>query len=268
MNYQKTVNFIKSKIGAPPQIGMILGSGLSILSDKIKNPVKIPYSEIPGFKNSTAPGHGGALVFGTLFGKNVMCMTGRFHYYEGYSPSDIVYPIRVMKLLGARLLIITNAAGGINAGFDAGDIMVIRDHINLTGANPLIGPNDGGFGERFPDMMAAYAPKYRVLAKKAAENAGIPIKEGVYIGLTGPSFETPAEIKAFRIWGADSVGMSTVFEAIAAAHCSLDTLGLSFIANKAADLTDEKLSGDDVIKTGREHAAKLEKLIEEIFKLL
>jgi purine-nucleoside phosphorylase len=220
--------------------------------------------DIPGFARSTAPGHKGRLVFGTLSGKTVVCMQGRFHYYEGYSMQDIVFPIRVLKLLGIKALIITNAAGGVNTSFSVGDLMLITDHINFLGINPLIGPNAEEFGPRFCDMGKTYTPALRELAKKAASVCGLTLKEGVYIACTGPSYETPAEIRAFRTLGADAVGMSTVPEAITASHCSLPVLAISLITNMAAGVLDQTLSGEEVIEIGNKKAGELQALVKEV----
>ena len=264
----KAVEFIKEKISLTPEIGIVLGSGLGGLAEKIENPEYIDYKDIPSFPISTAPGHKGRFVFGKLSGKSVVCMQGRFHYYEGYSTQQIVMPIRVMKLLGVKTLILTNAAGGINLGFNVGDIMAITDHINLTGTNPLIGKNDERFGERFTDMSYTYTPSLIELASKTAEELGIELKKGVYLGLTGPSYETPAEIKAFRTLGADTVGMSTVFEVIAASHCKMDILAFSLVTNMAAGVLDKKLSEEEVLTIGAQKGEQMQKLIAKTVERL
>ena len=265
---EKAASFIKSKIDTVPEIAIILGSGLGSLAEKIENPIIIDYKDIPSFPVSTAPGHKGRLIIGMLSGKNVLCMQGRFHYYEGYSTQQIIMPIRVMKLLGVKTLILTNAAGGINLGFSVGDIMAITDHINLTGTNPLIGKNDERFGERFCDMSYTYTPSLVSLAQKTAEELGIELKTGVYLGLTGPSYETPAEIRAFRTLGADTVGMSTVFEVIAAAHCGFDILAFSLVTNMAAGVLDKKLSESEVLEIGARRGNDMQKLIAKIVERL
>lgn len=260
----KAVEFIKSKITGDFEIGIILGSGLGTLGEKIENSQYVDYKDIPNFPVSTAPGHVGRFVFGTLNGKKVMCMQGRIHLYEGYEVQNVVMPIRVMKMMGVKKLIVTNAAGGINESFDVGDIMVITDHINFTGKNCLIGKNDDEFGCRFPDMSFAYAPKLREVAFNCAEKLNMKLQQGVYIGCTGPSYETPAEIRAFRIMGADTVGMSTVQEVIAANHCGIDVLGFSLVSNKAAGLSGERLTEEEVLTIGRQKSEEMQKLITEI----
>lgn len=258
---EKAAEFIKSKIDGDYEIGIICGSGLGGLCDKVENPVYINYADIPGFPVSTAPGHIGRFVFGVLSGKKVVCMQGRVHYYEGYSPESVVMPVRVMKLLGVKKLIVTNAAGGINESFNVGDIMLISDHINFTGTNPLIGKNDDRFGVRFPDMSFAYSPILRETAIKCAEKMELSLREGVYIGCSGPSYETPAEIRAFRTLGADTVGMSTVMEVIAANHCKMEVLGFSLVANKAAGMSGNRLTEQEVIDIGKQKATVMQKLV-------
>ncbi len=255
---------IASRLNGTPDVGLILGSGLGGIADQIEDSVCIPYGEIPHFACSTAPGHAGRFVAGRLGGKAVICMQGRLHFYEGHSMQDIIFPIRVMKLLGVRSLVVTNAAGGVNTGFEVGDLMLIEDHINLMGTNPLIGPNDGEFGPRFCDMTYTYTPALRRAAEEAAERLGIPLKKGVYLGCTGPSFETPAEIRAFRVLGADAVGMSTVPEVIAASHCGLQVLAFSMITNMAAGVLDQPLTEEEVIEIGAKKGAQLQALITEI----
>lgn len=261
---EKAVEFIKSRIKDNYEIGIILGSGLGTLGEKIENSQYVDYADIPNFPVSTAPGHIGRFVFGTLNGKNVMCMQGRIHLYEGYEVSSVVMPIRVMKMMGVKNLIVTNAAGGINENFDVGDIMVISDHINFTGKNCLVGKNDDRFGCRFPDMSFGYAPALREIAFNCAEKLGMKLQQGVYIGCTGPSYETPAEIRAFRIMGADTVGMSTVQEVIAANHCGIDVLGFSLVSNKAAGLSGERLTEEEVLTIGRQKSEEMQTLITEI----
>ncbi|WP_442854508.1 purine-nucleoside phosphorylase [Bacillus sp. SJS] len=241
--------YIQKKIGQAPEIGLILGSGLGVLADEIEEPVKIPYGEIPGFPVSTVEGHAGQLVYGKLRGTTVIAMQGRFHFYEGYDMQKVVLPVRVMKQIGVKTLIVTNAAGGINEGFEPGDLMLISDHINNMGTNPLIGPNDKEFGVRFPDLSQAYSRDLRALAKETANELNIKVQEGVYVANTGPVYETPAEIKMLRVLGGDAVGMSTVPEVIAARHAGLDVLGISCISNMAAGILDQPLSHDEVIET-------------------
>ena len=266
--YTKAVEFIKSKISVTPQIGLILGSGLGGLAERMDAPQALDYKDIPGFLSSTAPGHAGRLVFGSLSGRPVVCMQGRFHLYEGYDVKDIVFPIRVMKLLGVETLILTNAAGGINIDYNVGDLMVINDHINFTGENPLVGANDPIFGTRFPDMSKAYDPALRELVKEAVCGVDIRLREGVYLACKGPSYETPAEIRAFRIWGADAVGMSTVPEVIAANHCGMKVLALSLITNMAAGVLDKPLTEQEVIEIGNKKSGELQKLVRNLLEIV
>lgn len=246
---QQSVNFIKKKTGLKPKTGIILGSGLGMLACEITDRVCIPYSDIPNFPVSTVEGHAGQLVFGNLQGKTVVAMQGRFHYYEGYSPKEVVYPVWVMNRLGVDTLIVTNAAGGINLDFSAGDLVIIKDHINLTGTNPLLGPNPDELGPRFPDMSEAYKSELRELAKRVAVKQGVGVKEGVYGQLTGPSYETPAEIRYLRTIGVDQVGMSSAWEVIAANHAGMKVLGISCITNMAAGVLPQKLSHAEVMET-------------------
>lgn len=246
---QNSANYIKSKIGVNPKIGLILGSGLGVLAEEINNATTIPYSEIPDFPVSTVEGHAGQLVIGELEGKTVVAMQGRFHFYEGYSMEKVTFPVRVMKLLGVEQLIVTNAAGGVNETFNAGDLMLITDHLNMMGTNPLIGPNDSNFGDRFPDMSTAYCKELRSVAKGVASKLNIPLQEGVYAGNTGPTYETPAEVRMLRTLGADAVGMSTVPEVIVARHSGLKVLGISCISNMAVGILDQPLTHDEVMET-------------------
>lgn len=241
--------FLQKQYQQVPSLGFILGSGLGILADEIENPLKIKYDQIPHFPVSTVKGHVGQLVFGQLNGKEVVMMQGRFHYYEGYSFQEVAFPVRVMKQLGVETLVVTNAAGGINEQYTPGDFMLIADHINLMGGNPLIGPNIEQFGDRFPDMSEAYNQELRGLAKTIAKRMEMKVQEGVYVGNTGPVYETPAEVKMARILGGDAVGMSTVPEVIAARHARLKVLGISCISNMAAGILDEPLTHEEVIET-------------------
>lgn len=256
--------FLRDRLPAAPQVGLVLGSGLGGLADRLENPVYIPYSEIPGFVVSTAPGHAGRFVAGQLAGKQVLCMQGRLHFYEGHSMEDIVFPVRVMKELGIEALILTNAAGGVNLEFSVGDLMIIEDHINFMGRNPLTGPNDEEVGPRFCDMTFAYTPALRELALKVAAEQGVAVRTGVYLGYMGPSYETPAEIRAFRNLGADAVGMSTVPEVIAASHCGLPVLAISLITNMAAGIEKKKLSGYEVIAIADRRAQVLQNLVQGV----
>ncbi|WP_455661288.1 purine-nucleoside phosphorylase [Pradoshia sp.] len=241
--------FILEKAGQKPELGLILGSGLGVLADEIENPIAIPYNEIPHFPVSTVEGHKGQLVIGTLSGKIVAAMQGRFHYYEGYSMQEVTFPVRVMKAMGMSHILVTNAAGGVNESFKPGDLMIIADHINYMGANPLIGPNEKDFGPRFPDMSSAYTKELVKLAEDIAQKENINVKKGVYIGFTGPTYETPAEVRMARILGGDAVGMSTVPEVIVAAHGGMKVLGISCITNMAAGILDQPLSHEEVIET-------------------
>ncbi|MBE5814900.1 MAG: purine-nucleoside phosphorylase [Clostridiales bacterium] len=232
------------------EIGVILGSGLGEYVNALDDATSVSYEDIPGFPVSTAPGHEGRWCCGTLHGKRVCMMQGRFHSYEGYSMEDVTLPIRVMKLLGVETLIVTNAAGGVDETFTPGDLMLIDDFINLSGKNPLTGPNLGDFGVRFPDMTHAYDRKLQKLAREVAEGLGLELKHGVYCWLNGPTYETPAEIRMTRILGADAVGMSTVPETIVARHSGIKVLGISCITNMAAGILDQPLSHIEVMETG------------------
>lgn len=247
---EQTIEFIQKITNIKPEIGIILGSGLGTMANEIEG-VKIPYSEIPNFCTSTIEGHAGQLVIGYLEGKKVIAMQGRFHFYEGYDIRDVVMPVRVMNKLGVEKLIVTNAAGGVNKDFRPGDLMLIEDHINFMGANPLVGKNNSEFGVRFPDMSEAYKKHLIEVAEKKAEELGIAIKKGVYIACSGPSYETPAEIRMFRSWGADAVGMSTAPEVLVANHAGVHVLGISCITNMAAGILNQPLSHEEVIATSR-----------------
>lgn len=262
---ENSAQFLKEKSPTVPEIGLILGSGLGVLADEIEDPIKVPYDQIPAFPVSTVEGHAGQLVFGTLQGKSVVAMQGRFHFYEGYSLDKVTFPVRVMKELGVTTLVVTNAAGGVNETFEPGDLMIITDHLNL-GGNPLIGPNDSKFGPRFPDMSEAYTKELRSLAKNVANELNINIKEGVYVGMTGPSYETPAEIRMLRTLGGDAVGMSTVPEVIVARHSNMKVLGISCISNMAAGILDQPLTHDEVIETTEKVKADFLSLVKQIVK--
>ena len=247
---QEAAAYVRSALdGRRPEIAITLGSGLGDLAERLDAPLTIPYKEIPHFPVSTVSGHKGQFVCGKLGGKEVLCMQGHFHYYEGYDLKQVTMPVRVMKLLGIDSLLVTNAAGGINTGFHAGTLMLIEDHLNLTGENPLIGENLDAFGDRFFDMTVAYDKEYRTLAKATAEELNIPLATGVYAWLTGPNFETPAEIRYLRTIGADAVGMSTVPEVLVARHSGIRVLGISCITNLAAGMTDNTLSHEEVKET-------------------
>ncbi len=265
---EDTLEFIKGKINNfSPEIGIILGSGLGELADKYCD-ISISYNDIPNFIKSTVKGHKGRLVFAEISGKKVVMMQGRNHYYEGHTMKEITYPVKVMKKLGVKTLILTNAAGGVSKKMKAGDLMLITDHINFMGANPLVGPNDETLGERFPDMTEIYKKKLIELAEKCAKDLGINIKEGIYFANSGPSYETPAEIRMAGMLGADAVGMSTVPEAIVANYCGLNVLGISCISNSASKSGGDKLSHEDVIETTNKVKEKFKKLIVNIIEKL
>jgi len=261
---KEAARYIEEKIAIKPEIGLIMGSGLGVLGDYIEQPVTIHYDDIPHFPVSTVEGHAGELVIGTLSGRNVILMRGRFHMYEGYGAEITAFPVRVMKALGVFSLLVTNAAGGVNLAYEAGDLMIISDHLNLTGKNPLIGPNDDELGVRFPDMSEAYSKRLRAIAKEAAASRGVKIQEGVYAGLLGPTYETPAEIKMLRVLGADAVGMSTVAEVIAARHSGIEVVGISCISNMAAGILDQPLSHAEVIETTERVKAQFLSLVQEL----
>ncbi len=246
---KESAEVIRSKMGESPKIGLILGSGLGILAEEIEDAVKIPYGELPHFPVSTVEGHKGQLVIGKLANKNVIAMQGRFHFYEGYALNEVTFPVRVMKELGVDKIIVTNAAGSVNTSFEPGDLMIIEDHINFMFNNPLIGPNNEQLGVRFPDMSSAYSKDLIAKAKEVGEKLNIPLKKGVYMGLTGPTYETPSEVKMLRLLGADAVGMSTVPEVVVANHGKMDVLGISCITNMAAGILPQPLSHDEVIET-------------------
>lgn len=263
---RESVDFIKRKAGFRPEIGLILGSGLGIIAAEVEDRKTIHYAEIPNFPISTVEGHEGQLVFGHLAGKQVMLMQGRFHFYEGYSIEQVVFPVRVMHMLGIQTLIVTNAAGGVNQNFAAGDLMLITDHINMMGANPLIGPNYDDLGPRFPDMSEAYNKELLGIAEKVAGSEGLNYQKGVYVGLTGPSYETPSEIKYLRVIGGDAVGMSTVPEVIVANHAGMKVLGISCITNMAAGVLPKKLSHDEVMETADRVRDQFITLVKGILK--
>ena len=242
-------DYIRAQVRLQPKIGLILGSGLGDYADTLEDAVKIPYSQIPNFPVPTIPGHSGALVFGRKQGREVVVMQGRIHYYEGLSQQEITLPIRVLAALGVKTVVLTNACGGVNLSFAPGDLMLISDHINYSGANPLMGPNLDAFGPRFPDMSDLYTASLRKAIREKAEAAGIPLREGVYAMYSGPNFETPAEIRMFRILGADTVGMSTVPEALVAGHCGMNVVGVSCVTNMAAGVLPVKLTHEEVTET-------------------
>ena len=247
-----------------PRIGLVLGSGLGAFADSLADSARIPFSEIPAFPRSTAIGHAGQLVIGKAGSVPVAVMQGRVHLYEGYSAQQVAFPMRVFGRMGIRAVILTNAAGGINLNYQQGALVLIRDHINLQGTNPLVGPNDDRFGVRFPDMTHAYAKDYRALAREEAAKLGMTLHEGVYAALLGPSYETPAEINYLRIIGADLVGMSTAFEVIAARHMGIKVLAISCVTNMAAGILDQPLSHQEVMETGERVRSSFEALLRAV----
>ena len=246
------------------EIGLILGSGLGDYADCFDNPRTLDYTEIPGFPHSSVPGHRGRFVVGERFGKTVITMQGRFHFYEGYAPAMLALGVRTMRRLGVGKLLLTNAAGGVDLCFSPGDLMLITDHINFARVNPLIGPNDDAYGVRFPDQSNVYDRALREKAAAIAEESGIPLREGVYMMFPGPTFETPAEIRMARLMGASAVGMSTVPEAIAASHCGMRLLGISLITNMAAGILDQPLTHEEVQATAAVASARFTALVDRI----
>ena len=263
---ESAVSYIKTKIGDfKPDIGMILGSGLGELADEYCE-ISIPYSEIPGFEVSTVAGHKGRLVFAEINGKKVVMMQGRFHFYEGHPIQKVVFPVKVMKKLGVETLFITNASGGVNPNFRPSDLMIITDHINCMGVNPLVGANDDSMGERFPDMSEVYNADYVELVRKIGDKLGIDLQEGVYMALPGASYETPAEVRMARILGADAIGMSTVPEAIVAVWAGMKVIGISCICNSAAGVSGVVVSHEDVIRAANIAKDKFKALVKEVIK--
>ena len=262
----ESVEYIKCKTDIKPEIALILGSGLGAIADEIEKAVKIPYEDIPGYPPSKVQGHAGRLVIGILNGKKVVAMQGRFHFYEGHSIQTVVFPVRVMKLLGAETLIVTNAAGGVNKSFTPGDLMIITDHINAFGTNPLIGENYSELGPRFPDMTYTYHKEYMELTEKLAGQMNIKIQKGVYYAASGPSYETPSEINMIRTLGGDAIGMSTVPEVIVAKHMGMKVLGISCITNMAAGILPQPLSHEEVIETTNKIRDNFINLMKEIIK--
>lgn len=258
---QKTASFVLDRVGFTPDIGIILGTGLGGLVDEIDIHASLEYSDIPGFPVSTVEGHRGRLIFGSLGGKKVVAMQGRFHYYEGYTPQEVVFPVRVMRFLGIRYLFVSNASGGVNPSFKTGDLMVITDHINLI-PNPLVGPNISELGVRFPDMNDAYDPYLRELAERIASRQGIKLQHGCYVGGTGPTFETPKEYSYFKAIGGDAVGMSTTPEVIAARHMGIPVFGMSVITN--VGLSREKSTHEEVQVEGAKAALRMTSLFVEM----
>ena len=265
---QNAVAYIRSRTDMTPELGMILGSGLGDFADTLENPVVIPFADIPDFPTATVPGHTGAFVFGTKHGRRVVCLQGRLHYYEGHPMQVLTLPVRIMARLGVKLLVLTNAAGGVNKDYRPGSLMLISDHINYSGMNPLIGVTDPELGTRFPDVTDLYSSTLRLKLKMAAVEAGIPLRQGVYMMFSGPNYETPAEVRMARILGADAVGMSTVPEAIVAAQCGIKCLGISCITNLAAGVSPTKLSHQEVMETAAMAHDQFRDLIDLILKTL
>lgn len=243
---EESAAFIKKQIQIKPKVGIILGSGLGPFVKEIEKPLTIAYNQIPHFQKVTVKGHEGKIIFGRVRGVDIVALQGRFHYYEGYDLSDVVYPVRLLKKLGIDILIVTNAAGGVNLSYKAGDLAIITDHLNLTGKNPLLGPNDDSIGPRFPDMTHAYNEKLITILEETGLELNIPLQKGVYAGVIGPTYETPAEIKMFRVLGGDMVGMSTVPEVIVAHHMGLKVCGISCITNMGAGIFNQELNHDDI----------------------
>jgi len=272
MELQKQIraaaDYILARTAYRPTIGMILGSGLGDFADTLEDAVRIPYCEIPNFPVPTAPGHAGALVFGKKMGKEVVALQGRIHFYEGLSQQKITLPVRVLAALGVKQLVLTNAAGGVNTTFDPGTLMLISDHINFSGANPLVGPNLDDFGPRFPDVTDLYCTALRSRIKAAAARADIKLQEGVYMMFSGPNYETPAEVRMAKIVGADAVGMSTVPEALVASHCGMEVVGISCITNIAAGLSDQKLDHSEVLEIAEKVHDTFQKLLDVVLTVL
>jgi purine-nucleoside phosphorylase len=264
----KAAHFIQSKITQYPKVAVVLGSGLGAFADTLENPVSIPYSEIPGWPRSTAIGHAGKLVIGHISGLPVAALAGRAHLYEGYTAQQSVHGIRVLCKLGLESVVLTNAAGGVNRSFGPGQLVLISDHINLLGQNPLTGRNDESLGPRFPDMSEAYSKHYREAAREAGRELGLELPEGVYAALPGPSYETPAEIRYLRVIGADLVGMSTALEAIAANHMGMKVLGISCVTNFAAGVTDQKLDHKEVLEVGERVNGTMVELLRRVLPRL
>jgi purine-nucleoside phosphorylase len=262
------LDYLRSKIAAPPEIAVVLGSGLGAFADELAGGITLPYAEIPDWPRSTAVGHAGRLVSGSLEGVGVAVMSGRAHLYEGYSPAEVTFGVRMLGQLGVKTIVFTNAAGGINVRYQQGALVLISDHINLQGVNPLVGPNDDALGPRFPDMSDAYSAACRAIAREVAAGLGIPLEEGVYAAMLGPSYETPAEIRFLRAIGADLVGMSTVPEVIVANHMGIRCLGISCVTNMAAGILPRKIHHEEVLETGRRVRGTLVALLRALIPRL
>lgn len=263
---ERCVSIIRERTDMEPEIGLILGSGLGSYAERIENAVVIPYKDLPDFPVSTVAGHAGQFVIGTCGGKTVIAMQGRVHYYEGYTQRQITMPVRIMKRLGVKTLVLTNAAGGVNENFKPGTLMVIKDHINYSGSNPLIGENIDEDGPRFPDLTTVYDKGLQKALKEAVEKKGIHLEEGVYMMFSGPCYESPAEVRMARIVGADAVGMSTVPEAIVCAHCGIRVLGISCITNLAAGILDQPLNHKEVVEVADRVKKTFETVVDTILE--
>lgn len=264
--YRRSADYLRAIVPYEPEIAIVLGTALGPFAAEIADAITVDYRDIPNFLTSTVSSHAGKLIFGTVCGKRVVCMSGRFHSYEGYDFEQLSIPVRVLKLLGVKTLILTNAAGGVNTEYRPGDIMLLSDHIKLTGASPMRGKNIDEFGPRFFDVSSLYTPQLRESAKRCAEGSGLTVHEGVYFFMTGPQFETPAEIRAIRILGGDAVGMSTVTEALTAAHCGLPVLAMSVITNMAAGVLDQPLTSEEVDECGEKIASRFGNYIKRILQ--
>lgn len=264
--YEVSANYLKERFHEEPDVALILGSGLGPLADKIENKIEVLYKDIPNFLVSTNPMHAGKMIFGNLAGKKVVCMSGRFHSYEGYSMEQLAIPVRVLSLLGAKKLIVTNAAGAVNMDYKPGDIMIISDHLKFPLESPMCGPNVEDFGPRFFDVSKMYTPELRILAKECAKQTNLTVHEGTYFFMPGPQFETPAEIKAIRVLGGDAVGMSTVTEALTAAHLGMQVLGFSVLTNMAAGILDQPITDEEVNEIGNMISSKFSSYIETIIE--
>lgn len=264
----QAAEFIKANVTLRPTIGLVLGSGLGDFADTLEDAIRIPFAQIPNFPQPTVAGHAGALVFGIKQGKTVVVLQGRIHYYEGLPQREITLPIRVLAAIGVKTLVLTNACGGVNTNFNPGDLMLITDHINFSGSNPLIGPNLDAFGPRFPDCSDLYCKDLRAAIREQAEKTGISLREGVYAMYSGPNYETPAEIRMFRTLGADAVGMSTVPEALVAGHCGMQVVGISCITNMAAGVLPQKLNHTEVMETAAKVHDTFHTLVDTVLEVV
>jgi len=265
---EEAKRYLESRVARSPSVAVVLGSGLGAFAEELEDAIEIPYSGIPGWPRSTAVGHAGKLVFGRVGSTETVVMAGRVHLYEGYRPAEVVFPIRVLAHMGVRVVVFTNAAGGINLAYGQGALVLVSDHINLQGSNPLAGPNEDALGPRFPDMSDAYSSRLRTTARAVAESLGTRLHEGVYAALLGPNYETPAEIRYLRIIGADLVGMSTVPEVIAARHMGVEVLAISCVTNMAAGILNQKISHEEVLETGAAVRVTLVRLLKALLPRL